>query len=127
MRHGPLAFGPLTSGPLDPGLTLDWIRPLSNEAVRRDLAKFARQVHPRVLLDAASRFGQFTGPVRILWGEGDPFFRLTLGRQLSEAFPRATLTTVPAGRTFLPLDHADRVASEIAAAVLDARQARPAG
>ena len=102
-------------------------RPLADKAIRRDLAKFARGVHPRVLLDAASRFGQFTGPVRILWGEGDPFFRLKLGRQLSEAFPHATLTTVPGGRTFLPLDHPGRVADEIAAAVRDAPQARPAG
>jgi pimeloyl-ACP methyl ester carboxylesterase len=127
MRHGPLAFGPLASGPLDPGLTRDWTQPLASKEIRRDLAKFARQVHPRVLLDAASRFGQFTGPVRILWGEGDPLFRLKLGRQLSEAFPHATLTTVPGGRTFLPLDHADRVASEITAAIRDAQQARPAG
>lgn len=53
--------------------------------------------------------------MRILWGENDRFFRPRLGRQLSEAFPRATLTTVPGGRTFLPLDHPDLVASEIAA------------
>ena len=127
MRHGPLAYGLLASGPLDPGLTRDWTRSLASKAIRRDLAKFARGVHPRALLDAAGRFGRFTGPVRVLWGEGDPFFRLGLGQQLSEAFPRATLATVPAGRTFLPLDHAGRVAEEIAAAVSDARQARPAG
>jgi len=99
------------------------IQPLANQEIRRDLAKFAREVHPRVLLDAASRFGQFTGPVRILWGEGDSMFRLKLGRQLSEAFPHAILTTVPGGRTFLPLDHADQVADEIAAAISGARQA----
>jgi pimeloyl-ACP methyl ester carboxylesterase len=80
----------------------------------------ARHVNPRVLLDAASQFSQFTGPVRILWGEDDPFFRTRLGQQLSEAFPHASLTTVPAGRTFLPLDHPDVVASEIAAAAHDA-------
>ncbi|MGH3249107.1 MAG: alpha/beta fold hydrolase [Trebonia sp.] len=123
MRHGPLAYGPLVSGPLDPAMTLGWIRPLANREIRRDLAKFARAVHPRVLLDAAGRFGQFTRPVRILWGEADSMFRVKLGRQLSEAFPRATLTTVPGGRTFLPLDHADRVAGEITAAVRDASAA----
>jgi pimeloyl-ACP methyl ester carboxylesterase len=117
VRHGPLAFGPLSSGPLDPDLTGSWMQPLASEAVRRDLAKFARGVNRRVLLDAARRFGQFTGPVRILWGEDDPFFRTRLGQQLSEAFPYATLTTVPGGRTFLPLDHPDAVAREITAAV----------
>jgi pimeloyl-ACP methyl ester carboxylesterase len=117
VRHGPLAFGPLTSAPLDGELTREWIQPLASKAVRHDLAKFARGVHPRVLRDAASRFSQFTGPVRILWGDADPYFRPELGRQLSEAFPRASLTTVPAGRTFLPLDHPDEVAGEITAAL----------
>jgi pimeloyl-ACP methyl ester carboxylesterase len=126
MRHGPLGFGPLTSGRLDPALTRDWVQPLASAPIRRDLAKFARGVHPRILLDAASRFGRFTGPVRVLWGERDPFFRPKLGQQLSEAFPRGTLATVPGGRTFLPLDHPDRVASEITAAVREARQAHPA-
>ena len=117
VRHGPLAFGPLSSGPLDPELTLSWMQPLANKAIRRDLAKFARRVHPRVLIDAASRFGHFTGPVRILWGEDDPFFRTRLGQQLSETFPHATFTTVAAGRTFLPLDHPGEVAREITAAI----------
>ena len=116
MRHGPLAYGLLASGPLDPGLTRDWTRPLASKAIRRDLAKFARQVRPRVLLEAASQFGQFAGPVRVLWGENDPYFRLKLGRQLAEAFPGGTLTTVPGGRTFLPLDHPGQVAGEIMAA-----------
>jgi len=120
VRHGPLAFGPLSSGPLDPDLTSSWMQPLASKAIRRDLAKFARGVNRRVLLDAASRFGQFTGPVRILWGQDDPFFRTRLGQQLSEAFPQASLTTVPGGRTFLPLDHPDDVAREIAAAIQDA-------
>jgi pimeloyl-ACP methyl ester carboxylesterase len=119
VRHGPLGFGPLSSGPIDPDLTGSWMQPLASKDIRRDLAKFARHVRPRVLLDAASRFSQFTGPVRILWGEDDPFFRTQLGHQLSEAFPQASLTTVPAGRTFLPLDHPHDVASEITAAAHD--------
>ncbi len=120
VRQGPLAFGPLSSAPLDPDLTGSWLEPLANRAIRRDLAKFARSVRPRVLLDAASRFSHFTGPVRILWGEDDPFFPTQLGQQLSQAFPHASLTTVPAGRTFLPLDHPQDVASEIAAAAHEA-------
>jgi pimeloyl-ACP methyl ester carboxylesterase len=117
VRHGPLAFGPLTSRPLDRGLTRDWITPLARAAIRGDLARFAGAVHPRVLLNAASRFRQFTGPVRILWGEADPYFPVALAQQLSEAFPHARLTTIAAGRAFLPLDYPGEVASEIAEAV----------
>lgn len=117
VRQGPLAFGPLSSTSLDADLTRDWVHPLARKAIRRDLAKFARGVHPRVLLAAAHGFGQFTGPVRILWGDNDAYFHNDLGRQLSEAFPHASLATVPGGRTFLPLDHPDEVASEIIAAL----------
>lgn len=125
VRHGPLAFGPLSSGPLDGALTSDWVQPLAGKAIRHDLAKFARGVRPGLLLDAAGRFGQFTGPVRILWGDADPYFRVELGRRLSESFPHATFTTVPAGRTFLPLDRPAEVANEIAAATGRSLHARP--
>ena len=117
VRTGKLGFGPLTSAPLDAELTRGWIEPLASKAIRRDLATFARGVRPRVLLDAATRFGQFTGPVRILWGDDDAYFGPELGRRLSEAFPHASLATVPGGRTFLPLEHPDAVAGEIIAAV----------
>jgi pimeloyl-ACP methyl ester carboxylesterase len=117
VRTGRLGFGPLTSAPLDAGLTREWIEPLADGAIRRDLARFARGVRPGVLLDAASRFGQFAGPVRILWGDDDQYFGTDLGRRLSEAFPRASLATVAGGRTFLPLEHPDRVAEEIIAAI----------
>ncbi len=119
IRTGKLGFGPLTSAPLDAKLTRSWIEPLADKAIRRDVAAFAGGVRPRVLLDAASRFGQFTGPVRILWGDDDAYFGPELGRRLSEAFPHASLVTVPGGRTFLPLEHPDAVAREIIAAVRD--------
>lgn len=117
IRNSRLGFGPLTSHPLDRGLTRDWVEPLADGAVRRDLAKLARGVRPGMLLEIYSRLGTFTGPVRIVWGEADPFFRTELGRRLSEVFPHASLTTVPGGRTFLPLDRPDEVAGEIVAAL----------
>jgi pimeloyl-ACP methyl ester carboxylesterase len=119
LRAGRLGFGPLTSAPLDSGLTRSWIEPLADKAIRRDLAKFARGVRPGVLLDAARGFVQFTGPVRILWGDDDAYFGAELGQQLSDAFPRASLATAPGGRTFLPLEHPDAVAAEIVAAIRD--------
>jgi pimeloyl-ACP methyl ester carboxylesterase len=118
VRHGPLAYGMLSTR-LDSGLTRDWVQPMASKAIRHDLGRFARQVDSRVLLDAASRFGEFTGPVRIVWGDADAYFGIKLGQQLSEAFPNASLTTVPGGRTFLPLDHPNVVAGEIMAAMHD--------
>ena len=118
VRHGPLAYGMLTRGRLDPALTRGWVEPLADQAIRRDLAKLARGIKPGLLLPAASRFGLFGGPVRVLWGDGDAYFGPRLGQRLAEAFPRASLTTVPRARTFLSLDHPD----EVAAAVTGVRQ-----
>jgi pimeloyl-ACP methyl ester carboxylesterase len=120
IRTGRMGFGPLASAPIDAGLTRSWIGPLADRAIRRDLAKFARGVHPRVLLAAAERFGRFTGPVRVLWGDDDVYFSPELGRRLRDAFPRGSLATVAGGRTFLPLEHPDAVAAEVIAAVRDA-------
>src|SRR5580698_4074809 len=83
-------------------------------ATRECLAQPASELRPE------ERVGQFTVPVRVLWGEADPFFRTELGRRLSEAFPGGSLATVPGGRTFLPLDHPGEVAREITAAARDA-------
>src|ERR1700722_5112132 len=117
VRHGPLAFGPLSGRPLDPALTASWLEPLTRQAIRRDLAEFARHVHPRVLLDAASRFGKFPGPVRGVWGEHEPVSTPRRTRRQSAAKPQASFTTVPDGRTFLPFDHPDEVAAEITSAL----------
>ena len=86
VRTARSAFGPLTSAPLDAELTRDWIEPL---AARRSAATWPVRagVRPGVLLDAASRFGQFTGPVRILWGDDDPFFRHRAGAAAERGVP----------------------------------------
>jgi pimeloyl-ACP methyl ester carboxylesterase len=113
MRHSRLGFGPLASGPFDHELTRAWVQPLADRDIRRDAAKLARGIDPKDLLDVSTRLGEFTRPVHLLWGDGDRYFRLDLARRLAEAFPKATLQTVAGGRTFLPLDHPDRVAAAI--------------
>ncbi len=120
VRHGPLAYGKLTRGRPDPALTRSWVEPLADRRVRRDLAKLARGITPGLLLPAASRLGQFGGPVRVLWGDRDAYFGPQLGQRLAEAFPRASLTTVSRARTFLPLDHPDEVAAAVAGVRQDA-------
>jgi pimeloyl-ACP methyl ester carboxylesterase len=117
VRRSPLAYGLLTTNPLDDALTHSWVQSLASKEIRRDLAKLAQGVRPRVLLDAASRFDLFAGPVRIVWGDGDRIFAPQLGRQLSQAFPEGSLTLVPGGRTFLPLEYPAEVASEVTASL----------
>ncbi|MCK9923852.1 alpha/beta hydrolase [Frankia sp. AgPm24] len=116
LRHSPLAFGPLASRPFDPRVTRAWVAPLAQPAVRRDAAKLARGIDPADLLEVSGRLAKVDVPVRVLWGDADRFFRVDLGRRLAAAFATATFETVAGGRTFLPHDHPDRVASAIVAA-----------
>jgi len=114
VRHSPLAYGPFTARPLDAALTRRWVTPMLTDAgVREDTARFMRGIRPASLLDVSTRLGAFTRPVLLLWGTGDRFFKLSLGRRLAQAFPDARLIEVEGGHTFLPLDEPDRIASEI--------------
>jgi pimeloyl-ACP methyl ester carboxylesterase len=114
IRHSRLGLGQFVTRPLDAALTGRWVTPLLTDAgVRRDAARFMRGIRPADLLDVSTRLGRFTRPVLLVWGSGDRFFPLSLARRLAEAFPDARLAEVEGGRTFLPLDEPDRIASEI--------------
>jgi pimeloyl-ACP methyl ester carboxylesterase len=110
--------GQNASKPLDPALTRRWISPaLADHSIRRDTAKFLRGVDPAELLDVSTRLRRFAKPVVVLWGDADRFFTIDLAHRLCDAFPDARLDEIPGGRTFFPLDEAQRVAHEIQMAV----------
>jgi len=114
LRHSVLAYGPFAARPLDATLTRRWVTPLRTDAgVREDTARFMRGIRRADLLDVSTRLGGFARPVLLPWGTGDRFFKLSLARRLADTFPAARLVEVEGGRTFLPLDEPDRVASEI--------------
>src|SRR5262245_56338991 len=95
LRHSVLGFGGLVRDPLDPALTRRWITPaLTDAAVRRDTAAFLRQVDAKELLDVSTRLGRFPKPVRLVWGDADPFFKIGFARRLRDAFADATLVEI---------------------------------
>ncbi len=55
------------------------------------------------------------GPVLLVWGAKDRFFKLDFARRLADVFPDARLVEIEGGLTFVPLDHPERLAREIAA------------
>lgn len=116
VRHSPAGFGLLVNKPLDPAQTLDWVTPcLTDPAIRRDVARFARAVDPQDLNTASERLDRFAGPALLVWGTADRFFKLSFARRLRDAFADARLVEVDGGRTFLPVDEPARLATEIAA------------
>ena len=114
VRHSPAGFGMLVDKPLDPEMSRRWVEPcLTDEAVRRDTARFLNAVKAAELLDVSTRLGGFDKPVLLVWGADDRFFKVELARRLARAFPNARLIEVPGGKTFLPLDEPDLLAHEI--------------
>jgi pimeloyl-ACP methyl ester carboxylesterase len=114
VRHSVLGYGGLVSKPLDPELTSRWVEPMLNDkAIVRDTARFLAGIDKKDLLDVSTRLSGFPKPVRIVWGQGDRFFKPEFGRRLAAEFPHAQLVEVEGGHTFLPLDEPQRVADEI--------------
>ena len=117
VRHSPAGFGMLAAD-LDADQTRAWVEPcLSDGAVRENVARFARTVDPNDLLDVAARLGEFGGPVLLVWGTKDSFFKLDFARRLADVFADARLVEIEGGRTFVPLEHPQRLAEEIGAFV----------
>jgi pimeloyl-ACP methyl ester carboxylesterase len=116
-RHSRRGFGLLFAGKPDPKITRGWIEPaLRDKAIRRDAAKLMSTMRPKDLLDVSTRFDAFTKPVRLVWGDADRYFTISLAEKLAAAFPNATLTTVPGGRTFISMEFPEQVADVISTA-----------
>lgn len=114
IRHARNVYGGTFAGTPDPELTRSWIQPgLADKGVRRDIAKLISSIDRGDLLDVSTRFGAFGKPVRVVWGDADPFFPLEFGRRLAAAFPNGTFTAVPGGSTFIPREFPNQVADEI--------------
>jgi pimeloyl-ACP methyl ester carboxylesterase len=117
VRHSTRGYGLLFAGKPDPSITRSWIDPaLGDQAIRRDAAKLMSAMRPTDLLDVSTRFDAFLKPVHIVWGDADRCFTIALAQRLASAFPNATLTTVPGGRTFISMEFPEQVASVIGSA-----------
>ncbi len=122
VRHSMLGFGPFARR-LDAAQTARWVAPLrADKRIREDTARFMRGINPAELDQVSARMNAFAKPVLLVWGAADRYFPLPFARKLAAAFPDAQLVEVDGGRTFLPLDEPDRVASEISGFLVSAPQ-----
>jgi pimeloyl-ACP methyl ester carboxylesterase len=114
IRHSRRGYGLTFAGRPDPAVTRSWIEPaFRDRAIRRDAAKLMGAMRPADLLDVSTRFGAFTKPVDLVWGDADTCFTITFAQRLAAAFPNATLTPVPGGRTFISMEFPEQVADAI--------------
>ncbi|MFC0038668.1 alpha/beta fold hydrolase [Actinomadura rayongensis] len=114
LRRMPLAYGWLTSVPLSPEVGDSFVTPARvDPAVRADLRRVLRGLHPRHTRAAAARFKDFDRPVLIAWSEKDRFFPARDAERLAGDFPDARLTWIAGARTFSPVDRPGPLAAAI--------------
>ena len=64
-------------------------------------------------VDLRSRLPEFCMPVTIVVGEEDYATPVDMARQLHDAIPRSSLTILPRARHLTPIEHPERIASEL--------------
>ena len=117
VRRSSMSLAALTVDPVPDALIVNWVSPLRNRGVRRDVRKVLRGIAPRYTIEAAERFATFDSPVLIAWGTHDRYFAVSDAERLAEAFPHARLELIDGARTFVALDAPERLAALIATRV----------
>jgi pimeloyl-ACP methyl ester carboxylesterase len=112
MRKAPFAYGWTAKHGIPDEVTEAWVTPaLTDEGVRRDIAKLARGMEPSVTLDAAAKLTAFDKPALIAWGAQDKFFDPELGRRLAAVIPNARFELIEDSYAFVPEDQPARLAA----------------
>lgn len=92
-----------------------FLAPLQHDPERRWAAgQLIRSFDRRFVTDLGAVHARLTVPVRLVWGEDDPFFPLDWTREMVATFPQASLHVVPGAKLF---SHEEKPA-EVAAAML---------
>ena len=112
MRKAPFAYGWTAKHGIPDEVTEAWVTPaLTDEKVRRDIAKLARGLEPAVTLDAAAKLAAFDKPALIAWGAQDKFFDPDLGRRLAAVIPDSRFELIEDSYAFVPEDQPARLAA----------------
>jgi pimeloyl-ACP methyl ester carboxylesterase len=105
IRRSPLGYGLTAKNGIPDDVTEAWVQPaLTDEKVRRDIAKICRGIEPAVTLDAAAKLSAFDKPTLIAWGTQDKFFDPELGRRLAAVIPNSRFELIEDSYAFVPED-----------------------
>ncbi len=113
MRKASMSLAPLTVDPVPDAMLKDWISPLHDRRVRRDLVQVARGIAPDVMLAAEPGLRHFDRPALLVWGMRDKFFPVADAERLAETLPAARLERIDNARTFVQIDAPERLAELI--------------
>lgn len=86
-----------------------FLQPLHTDKTKLDAAmRILRSFHPRYVQDIAAIHARIDVPVKLVWGDQDPFFPVSWCREMVDGFPDADLAVVPGAGLF---SHEERPAA----------------
>lgn len=101
----PVGFGLVTKRPIPPEIADSYLLPSRRStAIRADLRRFLRHIHPRHTLAAARSFPELDLPVLLAWAPEDTSFRIEFAQRLARDLHDATLRTIDDSLTFIAED-----------------------
>jgi pimeloyl-ACP methyl ester carboxylesterase len=114
LRRTPTAFGWMTKRPVPDDVMDAWLRPaLTQKAIRRDVAKYARSARTHQMVEATEGLRSFDRPALIVWATEDRIMPPEHGRRLADLIPDARLVEIDDSYTLIPEDQPARLASAI--------------
>ena len=79
-------------------------RPFNSDEGRRVLLQHLAALDPREAQTLGARLHEIRVPTAVVWGAGDPYFPVSLGRRLADAIRGATFHVIGDARHFTPED-----------------------
>jgi pimeloyl-ACP methyl ester carboxylesterase len=115
IRRLPFVFGWMTKRGVSTELVREWVRPLAQPEVRRDLRKYMRgaRSYRREVLAAERAMASFESPVLVVWASEDRVMPPEHGHRLAALFPAARLVEVADSYTLVPIDQPKLLADEL--------------
>lgn len=114
LQRLPITFGWVSKRPVPPETVASYLGPSRHSrAIRKDLARFLKNVNKKHTLAAAEKLPAFDKPVLLVWASEEKLFPLSLAERLAEKLPNASIVTVDDSYTFIPEDKPVELAAHI--------------
>jgi pimeloyl-ACP methyl ester carboxylesterase len=116
LRRLPFTFGWMAKRPIPDPVIDDWLAPaLSDPAIRRDLAKYARGATgvKDEFCAATERLRSFDRPALVIWAAEDRVMPIEHGRRLAELLPQGRLVEIADSYTLIPEDQPQALAGHL--------------
>ncbi len=115
VRNLPFVFGSMSKTGVPDEVMTQWLNPLKQREIRRDLRKYAGAAMKgrKDLLRATDALPSFQRPVLVAWATDDRLMPPEHGRRLVQLFPNSRLVEIRDSYTLVPEDQPDVLAAHL--------------